>query len=169
MLNPTETKKALTKFARNVVKASRNELKSQKKNTSGKLSKSIDFDLQVFKNSFGLSFEMEDYGQFQNSGVSGFLKKYDTPFSYTDKYPPGKKLDKWIVKKGIAPKDKKGRFISRKSLQFLISRKIFFYGIKPSLFFTKPFEKAFKNLPNEVIEAFALDTENFLKSTLKND
>ena len=125
--------------------------------------------MNVGKNSFGLSFLMEEYGQYQDKGVNGFLQNHGSPFGYRDKRPPLKALDRWIVRRGIAPRDKDGKFLSRQSLQFLISRKIFFEGIKPSLFFTKPFEKHFKQLPEEVIVAFALDTENFLKQTLKDD
>ncbi|HEA22752.1 hypothetical protein LCGC14_1064340 [marine sediment metagenome] len=167
MLITKETQNALNKFAREVVMQSRKNLNDLDKNTSCKLDKSIDFNLNISKNSFGLDFEMEDYGQFQDKGVSGFIKKYDTPFTYRDNRPPPNKLDSWIVRRGIAPRDKNGKFISRKSLQFLISRKIFFYGIKPSLFFTKPFEKEFKKLPNTVVEAFGLDVEKFFKNTLE--
>lgn len=48
------------------------------------------------------------------------------------KMPPPNKLDKWIVARGIAPRDKKGRFIPRKSVQFLIARAIQKNGIKPT-------------------------------------
>ena len=47
--------------------------------------------------------------------------------------------------------------MSRKSLTFLIARKIFFEGIQPSLFFTRPFNKYFKTLPEEMIEKYGLD------------
>ena len=40
-------------------------------------------------------------------------------------------------------------------------------GIKPSLFFTKPFEQAFKKLPEELTEAFGLDIRNFLQYTTR--
>jgi hypothetical protein len=33
------------------------------------------------------------------------------------------------------------------------------------MFFTKPFEKAFLNLPQEVIEAYALDIDDLLEFT----
>jgi hypothetical protein len=111
---------------------------------------------------------MEDYGVFQDKGVSGVKKKYDTPYSYKSKMPPPSKMDKWIVKKGIAPRDKSGKFISRKSLQFMIARSIFNNGIKPSLFFTKPFEKAFKGLNKDLIEAYKLDVEQLMKNTINN-
>jgi len=80
--------------------------------------------------------------------------------------PPVAALDKWAVRKsGLkkAVRDKQGRFIPRKSLVFLIGRKIFLEGIKPSLFFTKPFEKAYKNLPKELVTAFVNDYEKILE------
>ena len=77
--------------------------------------------------------------------------------------PPAKSLDKWTIRKGIAPRDKEGRFIPRKSLNFLIARSIYNKGIKPSLFFTKPFEKAFRDLPPELTTAFAIDIENSIE------
>jgi hypothetical protein len=39
----------------------------------------------------------------------------------------------------------------------MIARGVYMNGIKPSLFFTKPFEKAFKQLPDTLVEAFGLD------------
>lgn len=164
MLNE-ETQKALSKFAKNVVQESKNNLRDQKKNASYKLWKSITYDLKVHKSSFSLDFLMEDYGHYQDKGVSGKIRKFDTPFSYKNDPPPPSAFDKWIVAKGIAPRAN-GKFASRKTLQKAISRRIFNYGIKPSLFFTKPFEKHFKNIPNEVVEAYGLDVETFLKFTL---
>ena len=158
-------KKELNAFAKHVIKQSRANLTRSKKNSSKKLWNSLDYDLNVSKNSFGLEFLMEDYGIFQDVGVSGKKKKYNTPYSYTTKMPPPSKLDKWIVKKGLAPKDKDGKFIKRKSLQFMIARSIFINGIKPSLFFTKPFKKAFSNLDKDIVKAFALDVEQLIKNT----
>jgi hypothetical protein len=166
MLNEN-THKELSNFARNVVKFSRSNLTRQNKNSSKKLYNSMDFELNVSKNSFGLAFVMETYGIFQDVGVSGVKKKYNTPYTYRDKQPPAKAFDKWMVRKGIAPKDKEGKFISRKSLAFLIARSVFINGIKPSLFFTKPFEAAFKRLPDELIEKFGLDVDKFLEFTTK--
>ena len=117
---------------------------------------------------------MEEYGNYQDKGVSGVEKKYNTPYSYKRKgsdlkgMPPPSKLDKWTIRRGIAPRDKEGKFLSRKSLTFLIARSIFKNGIKPTLFFTKPFEKEFKKLPDTVLTAYGLDVEEFLEYTLEN-
>ena len=58
--------------------------------------------------------------------------------------------------------------MSYQQTSYLIRSSIFKKGIKPSLFFTKPFEAAFKNLPDELVEAFGLDVENLIKYSLKD-
>jgi len=160
-------KKALEEFRDKVIEESKQNLKSLKKG-GGTLENSIKGgEVKVTDNSLQFGIEMADYGVFQDKGVSGVKQKYNTPYSYTTKMPPPSKLDKWTVKKGIAPRDDKGRFISRKSLQFAIARSIFYKGIKPSLFFTKPFQKYAKGLPKELETAFALDTEALLAFVTK--
>lgn len=162
--------KELNRFAKYVVTQSRSNLTRQKKNASKQLWQSIDYDLKVSKNSFQLEFLMEDYGIFQDKGVSGTEKKYNTPYKYTNKMPPPSKMDKWIVKRNLkGVRDKNGKFISRKSLQFMIARSIYKKGIKPSLFFTKPFEKAFKNINEDLIEAYKLDVQKLMETTIKDN
>jgi hypothetical protein len=159
----------LEQFRDYVIKQARSNLSKLKKNSSRKLYDSIKGDIKAMPNSLRLYFDMADYGFFQDKGVSGTKKKYDTPFSYTNKMPPPKAFDKWIVKKGIAPRKKDGKFTTRKGLQFAIARSIFTKGIKPSLFFTKPFEQAFKNLPNELIEAYGLEAEETFDTIMKEN
>jgi hypothetical protein len=164
----SNVKEELNRFAKYVITQSRANLTRQKKNSSKELYNSLESNVKVSKNSFELSFMMEDYGVFQDKGVSGVKKKYNTKYAYTNKMPPPSKMDKWIVKKGIAPRDKNGKFISRKSLQFMIARSIFNNGIKPSLFFTKPFEKAFKNIDKDLVKAYRLDIEKLLETSINN-
>ena len=144
-----ETRNALNTFAKYVIQQSRTNLTKGKKNASKELYNSLGSDIKVSKNSFELSFLMEEYGVFQDKGVSGTEKKYNTDFKYTNKKPPASAFSKWVIRKGLkGTRDKK--------------------GIKPSLFFTKPFEKAFKNLPKELVESFALDVEQLIKTTVNN-
>lgn len=158
----------LESFRDLVIKESRNNLKTMRKDTFGKLSKSLKGNIKVSKNSFEFDFSMEQYGMYQDKGVSGTKKKYNTPYKYTNKMPPPSALDKWIVKKGIAPRNEKGQLVSRKGLKFAIAKKIYMHGIKPSLFFTKPFEKYYKRLPNQLQQKYGLDLDNFMSFTLKD-
>jgi hypothetical protein len=168
MLDNENAKRFLTDFRNYVVKESKSNLTRLKKSSSKKLYNSIKGNVKVSKNSMSVDFQMEEYGLFQDKGVSGKRKKYKTPYTYKSKMPPPKKLDKWIVRKGIAPRNEKGQLMTRKSLQFVIARGIYINGIKPSLFFTKPFEKAYKRMPNELIQKYGLDLDDFLEHTLKD-
>jgi hypothetical protein len=142
-----------------VIQQSRTNLTKGKKNSSKALYNSLDFKYKAVNGGIGIQFLMDEYGLYQDKGVSGKKKKYNTPFSYKDKMPPSSALDKWSVRKGIAPRDKSGKFIPRKSINFLIARSIYNKGIKPSLFFTKPFEKAYKDLPKDLVKGFINDIE----------
>lgn len=159
----------LEKFRDYVIQQARSNLSRLQKNSSKKLYDSITGEVKVMPNSMRVFFDMEEYGFYQDKGVSGTKRKYDTPFRYTNKMPPPKAFDKWIVKKGIAPRKKDGKFTTRKGLQFAIARSIFEKGIKPSLFFTKPFEAAFKNLPDEMIEAYGLEAQETFDTIMKEN
>ena len=165
-----ETVKVLEDFAREVVKGAKKNLK--KKKASGKLQRSIKSNVKVNPKSFELDFEMEGYGQYQDAGVDGKKKRYGKrkaglpTFSYKDKMPPPKKLDKWVVRKGLkGTRDSKGRFVGRKALTFIIARSIFMKGLEPTYFFTDAFQAAYKKLPKEFIDKYELDIDNFLKFT----
>jgi len=85
--------------------------------------------------------------------------------------PPVKKLSDWAKTRNIRLRDEQGRFTkgNYNTIGYLIARSIYRKGIKPTLFFTKPFEQAFKKLPDELVEKFGLDVEDFLAYTLKED
>lgn len=110
---------------------------------------------------------MNSYGTFVDKGVSGNdtqrkFKDYkgqtkSSPYKYTTKQPPSRVLDKWIVKKGIAPRDEKGRFISRKSISFLIARSIKKNGIKSTSFFQKPLGLGLKQFGKDLLGAVKED------------
>jgi len=172
----SNVEKELKNFAKYVVTKARINLRGSDKNSSGKLAKSLDSDVKVSKNSFQLAFMMEDYGVFQDKGVRGkssSAKAPNSPFKFGS--GTGKKgglsegINKWVKRKRFQFRDKKsGRFLSYDSTAFLISRSIYHKGIAPSLFFTKPFEKAFKGLNKDLVEAYKLDVEALMKNSINN-
>ena len=171
-----ETREALNKFAKYVIQQSRSNLTKSDKNVSKELYNSLDYDLTVSKNSFSLSLLMEDYGIFQDKGVKGktsSAKAPNSPFRFGS--GTGKKggltngIDKWVRRRRFQFRDKKGKFMSYQSTAFLITRSIYNKGIKPSMFFTKPFEKAFKGLNEELVQAYMLDVEKFMATTIKDN
>ena len=161
-----ETEKYLNDFAKYVIQQSRSNLTKGDKNVNKNLYNSLDKEIEVGANSFRLAFLMEDYGKFQDKGVSGTERKYNTPFSYKSKRPPLKPITDWVKSRRFQFRQKNGKFMSYQSTAFLVRNSIFKKGIKQSLFFTKPFEKAFERLPDELIEAYGLDVEQFLEYTI---
>ena len=158
MLTPTQT--ALEKFQKHVVSQSKRNLTLKNKNVTKALYNSITGDVKESKNSIQILFTMLEYGYFQDRGVKGVKSGRSlSGFSYKDKMPPAKAFDLWNIKRGFAPRDKNGKFLPRKSLNFAMARHVYNYGIKPTEFFTKPFESAFKNLPNEMVETYGLEVE----------
>jgi hypothetical protein len=160
---------ALKGFGDYVVQQSRSNLTKKDKNVSKELYNSIKYDYKVSPNSFELTISMVDYGKFIDKGVKGAKssqKAPSSPYKYTNKMPPARVFDKWSVKRGFAGRDEKGRFISRKSINFAIARSIYEKGIETTNFFTTPFERAFKRLPEEVIQAYGLEVDSLLKTSL---
>ena len=164
-----ETEKYLNNFGKFVVQQARSRLTKGNKNVNKKLYNSIKFEPYTSKDAIGVIFEMEDYGKFQDEGVRGATSYYadentsGSPYKFTSSMPPPKAFKDFVKRKGIKGRDKKtGRYITNKTLQFLIARSVFNKGIKASMFFTKPFNQAFEKLPKELQDKFGIDIENFI-------
>lgn len=171
MLN---VEQALEEFKRYVVSQSKANLTRSVKRNSGKLRNSIKGDVKVMPNSIGIYFEMEDYGQFVDQGVKGKTSSFKSPKSpfrfgtrTGEKGGLTKGIRKWVISKRIQFKDKKGRFISYEQTARTITRSIYNKGLKPTLFFTKPFEKAFAKIPTTITEKYGLDVEDLIKQIIK--
>lgn len=163
MLTPTAT--ALERFQKHVVSQSKRNLTLKNKNVSRNLYNSIKGDVKESKNSIQILFTMLDYGYFQDRGVKGVKSgrslsgfKFGTGTGTTGGLTDG--IYKWVKARKIQFKDRKtGRFLSSRQTANLITRSIWNKGIKPTEFFTKPFENAFKNLPDEMVETYGLEVE----------
>ena len=164
-------------FAEYVVEQSKGRLAQERKDT-GRLHKSIDYQLNVSPRSFSLSFLMEDYGTFIDKGVKGTTSSYRAPNSpYKFGTGTGKKggltegINSWVKRKRFQFRERegktKGQFLSYAQTAFIIRRAIWHQGLKETNFFTEPFNKAFAKLPQDLIEAYALEMEEFIKFTLK--
>ena len=164
--------KVLDTFGRKVVQTARGILNAKGRNASGDLGSSLGYFIKVYPSgAVDMSFVAEGYAKFVDKGVKGSkssAKAPNSPYKYTTKQPPSGVIDKWAVRKGIqGVRDKKGRFIPRKSLVFSIARNIKLYGVKPSNFFTDAFNVAYRDLPKDFIKAYAQDTQQFLKFVSK--
>ncbi len=157
----SEFEKALKKYADFVIKKSQQNLSKGGKygsyNKSGALSKSLDYKINKGK----VTFRGLKYGEYLDQGVKGAKSTYPesstSPFRYRNSKPPASVFDKWTIKSSIAPRDKKGRFLKRKSLNYAMANSIFKKGIRATMFFTKPFEEALPLFEDEIMEGFIND------------
>ena len=160
----------LNSFGKYIIKQSRANLSRKKKNVSKELYNSLEFKVVKTTEGFSVQFFMSDYGTFIDKGVSGTKKineyttydgrKVESPYKYRGKRPPMRVFDKWIIRRGIAPRDEQGKFISRKSLQYLIANKIYTQGIQGISFFQRPLQLGLKDFYNEVGNAIKEDIIN---------
>jgi|TARA_R110002020_G_scaffold101179_1_gene238610 hypothetical protein len=166
----------LNSFGKQVVNRAKGNLQKEKGGGT-KLENSIRFEVMPDEDGFMIQFYMNSYGQFLDKGVSGTKKsqKYkdyegkiiSSPYKYTTKQPPPNILAKWISKKGIKGRDKKtGRFISHKSLAFIIGRKIKRDGIKSLSFFQKPLGLGLKQFGSELLGNVKEDIIDTLNETI---
>lgn len=148
------TKKALEKFGKYLVKESRKNLTRKKKNVTNSLYDSLDYQVKAMPNSFEFDFLMEEYGEWVDKGRRA------------GKNPPFSPLRKWVEDRRIQFRDNRGRFQTYDQTAWRVVKSIGRKGIEPSNFYTRPFNLGFQKLPNEVAEAYALDVEEFLDFTI---
>ncbi len=170
-MNTEALERYLNSFGKQVVNRAKGNLQKAKGGGTN-LEKSLSFKVVTSAEGFSVQFYVDSYGTFVDKGVSGTkvkrsFKDYkgrtiSSPYKYTTKQPPSRVLDKWIVKKGIAPRDEKGRFMSRKSISFLIARSIKRKGIQGISFFQKPLMLGLKQFGKEMLGAVKDDIINGL-------
>lgn len=170
-----EVKKTFEEFGKYVIEKAKSNLKKDGKNASGKLYDSLDFKFKQNKNSIEFDFFAEDYWKFVDKGVKGKISSAKAPNSpYQFGSGTGKKgglrasIDKWIVRKGLTnTRNEKGQFINRKQMVSMISSAIYNRGLETTEFFSKPFDEAFKQLPDEILESYGQDFEKFLTKEIQ--
>ena len=170
----------LKSYGKYIVRQARGILK--KHNASGKLSKSLKYKVIKDSDGFDIKFYASKYSAYINKGVSGTRKKrYFTdkdgkrklsPFSYKNSkghsQPPSSALDKWTIRKGLAPRSKGGQFVSRKSLNYIIARSIGRKGIPALSFYTQPLSYSYNVFKKEMIKHFKEDVLKNVKTVSKN-
>ena len=148
------TKKALDKFGKYLVKESRKNLTRKKKNVTNSLYESLDYDIKAMPNSFEFDFLMNEYGEWVDKGRKA------------GKNPPFSPLRKWVQDRRIQFRSNKGKFQTYDQTAWAIVKSIGKKGIPASNFYSRPFNLGYAKLPNEIVEAYALDVEDFLEFTI---
>ena len=166
----------LKSYGKYIVRQARGILNKRGKNVTGKLSKSLRYDIVETKDGYDIQFLASKYAAFVNKGVSGTQgrrtyidkdgKRKVSPFKFK-KQPPSSVIERWIGNRGIQGRNRKGRFITRKSLAFLIARSIKRKGIPAASFYTQPLSYSFNKFKKDMIQHFKTDILNEIKTFKK--
>ena len=149
------TKLALDKFGKYLVTQSRANLTRQKKNVTKTLYNSLDYEVKVNPKSIEFDFLMEAYGEWVDKGRK------------PGKMPPFGAIYAWVARRKFQFKDSKtSKFLSYAETARRVMIKIKAKGIKPTDFYTRPFNLGFKQLPDELRQAYELDVMQFLDFTI---
>lgn len=111
------------------------ELIRADKKASGDLINSVDYNVLETTNGVVLEILANDYLTYVDKGRRP-----------NRKMPPVKKIEEWIKQRGLQGRDKKGRFIKRKSFAFAIAKSIAKNGIKPTNVLKKTRQNLLKNV-----------------------
>lgn len=154
MNSSPRTKDALDRFGKYLVQQSRSNLTRKNKVNRGKLYESLDYEARVMPNSISFDFLMEAYGEWVDKGRKA------------GKAPPYSAIREWVQQRRIQFRDNKGRFETYDKTAWAVTMGIKKNGIKPTNFYSRPFQLGFAKLPEEVVEAYALDVEDFVEYSL---
>jgi hypothetical protein len=164
----------LNSFGKYIVQQSRSNLTKAKKNDTKSLYNSISFKVTTNAQGFSVQF-------FMDKGVSGTNKtrsfknyegkvisspyKFGTGSSRVGKAKGGMSgiMAKWAKRKGFQWRNKEtGKFMSHKSMGYIIARSIYSKGIKGISFFQRPLQLGMKDFPKEMLRAVKDDIVNGL-------
>jgi len=170
------TQRALEKFAKTVIKSARGNLTRHGRRHSDALYDSLDGFVHVGANSFQMNIEMEDYGIFVDKGVKGVdtsFKSPESPFQFGtgtgEKGGLTQAINNWVQDKGIQFTNIDGGFMTHEQTVGLIVGSIWRHGLKTTNFISNPFENNWEYLPDNFVEAYALDVDEFFQHTLGLD
>jgi hypothetical protein len=181
MLKLEKVNKTIEMFRDYVIREAKDNLKRTGHNNTSSLANSLKGEIVSDDKYAIVAFKMNYYGTFVDLGVKGktsSTKAPDSPYKFGSGKGKGnggltKGIQKWVRQKGFQFRSReegsKGRFLSYESTAYLITRAIFNKGIKPSLFFTKPFEAGYKKyIDVDLLKAFGQDIDTIIDYNLKD-
>lgn len=145
-------RKAMEKYGEALVIEIVKGLKDADKVATGKLAKSVDYELIEALDTISVAITALDYFDVVDGGRRKGAKA-----------PPTDAIIKWMKVRKIKGRDKRGRFIKDKSTAFLMARAIGKNGIKPTFVLKKSIRKL-KSLQEKLLtEAAVQDMTNMIK------
>lgn len=176
-LEKLEVEQVLENFGKYLVTESRKNLTRSGRRDTNNLYDSLDYNVDVTDNALRFEFLTNEYGEFIDKGVKGVggVRKSTSPFNSRNNkgklWKQNAKNSPFSFKKGNKPSARHFKQWAQKRglSEYAIREVVYRQGIKPTYFFSRPFELAYERLPEEIIEAYGLDLDKFINITLNEN
>lgn len=178
----TSTEDVLIKWAGDFILAAQQNLDGSDAVSSGELSNSIKFTINVAATKYRLDISMADYYDFVNKGVRGIesnAKAPGSPYQFRKRsVSPAflEALTKWVRREGLKSRiipeaavtervyKRKAKVLGpqdkERSLAYLIGRSIKRKGVRATGFFDKAYDKLYPRLAEDLAKALGEDVAN---------
>jgi hypothetical protein len=168
--DPVRVRGVLDGFGNNVIAKAKQNLDARGVNASYDLrDQKMRFAARVMPNSISLKFDLGEYGEGIDQGVGGTQNPIaGSPFRFKKERPSGRMVSnivQWASDKGVTLKGNNSKQVSFSA--FMMASYILRNGIRPTRFFSDAYEEYFKQIPDDIAEAFGLDVEDFFKFIFK--
>jgi hypothetical protein len=178
----------LLEYGKQFQSMAQGQLRKANKVSTGALADSIKYVVKRTKNGYELNIEVLDYYKFIDKGVQGTgpgSRNTNSPYKYKDKMPPIKAIMKWLKteisaaknedqKYKLSKRQKKSRSvkamsaeIKKRTLAFLIARKIKRRGLPYTGFWERSFEQTFQDLDVKLAEAAGINIRSNFENLVK--
>ena len=122
---------------------------------------------------FNLKWRITEYSKIKEyTEQSSYIENAKSPFRFGT--GSGRKggltdgIQNWVQLKKFRWRDKRGRYMSYKSISYIIINSIWRKGLRARFFFTTPFDKGIQRFGDQFLNAFLLDTEKTIIFGEKN-
>lgn len=151
-----ELKAQVDKFGADFISELAKQLIIADKVASGKLLRSLNYQVVEVLENLLIRINAEDYLQYVDKGRR------------PGKQPPISPIIKWMDVRKIKGRDKKGRFIKKEQAAFLIARAIGKKGIKPTNVIKKSIDNILRSKKEALSKAAASDISKIINKILIN-
>lgn len=142
-------KRVLNEYGKLLVETYRDKLTEKDVNASNALFNSVKYIVETDAVTFEVKLSLEEHWKYVEKGRKA------------GKFPPINKIEKWIEIKPVIPRPMaNGKLPTTQQLSYLISRKIYLYGIEPRPLLEQSIDEVYNRIRDDLEKALIQDIQS---------
>lgn len=142
-------KRVLNEYGKLLVETYRDKLTDKDVNASNALFNSVKYIVETDAVTFEVKLSLEEHWKYVEKGRKA------------GKFPPINKIEKWIEIKPVIPRPMaNGKLPTTQQLAYLISRKIYLYGIEPRPLLEQSIDEVYNRIRDDLEKALIQDIQS---------